>query len=151
MPGIDFLLQWALFAVFFPVFIADAISHVFQLIDGPNGLAGFTGLAGSLSLATIAHQVGLTEHQDILLIIGAAITCAFLGLYSLRPIGLVYCWLQNYVGKFIPLIIHEKLRVHTNRHFKLKTIRQEAGRSVPREGGGTAAGNRRSSPLKHGT
>lgn len=74
MPGIDFLPQWAPFAVFFPLFIADAISHAFKLIDGLNWLAGFTGLTGSLSLATIAHQVGLTEHRDIQLIIGAAIS-----------------------------------------------------------------------------
>ena len=57
----------------FSLFLAVGISHAFNLIDGLNGLAGFTALAAALALATIAHQSGLTEHRDILLTIAAAV------------------------------------------------------------------------------
>ena len=73
MPGLDTALNWSPFAVTFSLFLAVGISHAFNLIDGLNGLAGFTALAAALALATIAHQSGLTEHRDILLTIAAAV------------------------------------------------------------------------------
>ena len=73
IPGLNFTLQWSPFAMAFSVFLAAGISHAFNLIDGLNGLAGFTALAATLSLTTIAHQAGLTEHRDILLTVAAAI------------------------------------------------------------------------------
>jgi UDP-N-acetylmuramyl pentapeptide phosphotransferase/UDP-N-acetylglucosamine-1-phosphate transferase len=71
--GLDTALHWSPFAVAFSLFLAVGISHAFNLIDGLNGLAGFTAFAASLALATIAHQSALTEHRDILLTISAAI------------------------------------------------------------------------------
>ncbi len=71
--GLDTALHWSPFAVAFSLFLAVGISHAFNLIDGLNGLAGFTAFAASLALATIAHQSALTEHRDILLAISAAI------------------------------------------------------------------------------
>jgi len=73
MPGLDSALHWSPFAVTFSLFLAVGISHAFNLVDGLNGLAGFTALAAALALATIAHQSGLTEHRDILLTIAAAV------------------------------------------------------------------------------
>ncbi|MDA9971645.1 glycosyltransferase [Planktomarina temperata] len=73
MPGLDTALNWSPFAVTFSLFLAVGISHAFNLIDGLNGLAGFTALAAALALATIADQSGLTEHRDILLTIAAAV------------------------------------------------------------------------------
>jgi UDP-N-acetylmuramyl pentapeptide phosphotransferase/UDP-N-acetylglucosamine-1-phosphate transferase len=73
IPGLDTALHWSPFAVAFSLFLAVGISHAFNLIDGLNGLAGFTAFAASLALATIAHQSVLTEHRDILLTIAAAI------------------------------------------------------------------------------
>lgn len=73
IPGLDIALQWSPFAIAFSLFLAVGISHAFNLIDGLNGLAGFTALTAALSLATIAHQAGLTEHRDILLTIAVAI------------------------------------------------------------------------------
>ena len=73
IPGLDIIMQWAPFAIAFSVFLAVGISHAFNLIDGLNGLAGLTGIGASLALASIAHQESLTEHRDILIIIGAAI------------------------------------------------------------------------------
>ena len=74
IPGLDIALHWSPFAVAFSLFLAVGISHAFNLIDGLNGLAGFTALAAALALATIADQSGLTEHRDILLTIAAAVT-----------------------------------------------------------------------------
>jgi UDP-GlcNAc:undecaprenyl-phosphate GlcNAc-1-phosphate transferase len=73
IPGLDIALQWSPFAVAFSLFLAVGISHAFNLIDGLNGLAGFTAFAAGLALATIAHKSALTEHRDILLTIAAAI------------------------------------------------------------------------------
>ena len=74
IPGLDIALHWQPIAVAFSLFLAVGISHAFNLIDGLNGLAGFTALAAALALATIAHQSGLTEHRDILLTIAATVT-----------------------------------------------------------------------------
>lgn len=73
VPGFDIALQWSPLAIAFSLFLAVGISHAFNLIDGLNGLAGFTALAASLALATIAQQANLIEHRDILLIIAAAL------------------------------------------------------------------------------
>jgi len=74
IPGLDIALHWSPFAVAFSLFLAVGISHAFNLIDGLNGLAGFTAFAAALTLATIAHQSGLTDQRDMLLTIAAAIT-----------------------------------------------------------------------------
>lgn len=71
IPGFDLAMQWAPFAIAFSLLLAVGISHAFNLIDGLNGLAGITATGASLALTIIAHQSGLTEHRDILLI-----TCA---------------------------------------------------------------------------
>lgn len=67
--------------------MAVGISHASNLIDGLNGLAGFTALAAAFSLATIAHQAGLTEHRDILLTVAAAIA-GFLAFNF--PFGIIF-------------------------------------------------------------
>lgn len=73
IPGLDVALKWAPLAMAFSLFLAVGISHAFNLIDGLNGLAGFTALGAALALAIIADQAGLTVHRDILLTIAAAI------------------------------------------------------------------------------
>ena len=73
IPWLDIALQWSPFAVGFSLFLAVGISHAFNLIDGLNGLAGFTAASAALALALIAHQSGLSGHRDILLIVFAAI------------------------------------------------------------------------------
>ena len=62
-----------MFAITFTTFWAVGISHAFNLIDGLNGLAGFTAIGAAFALATIAHKAGLAEHRDFLLMIAAAI------------------------------------------------------------------------------
>ena len=72
-PGLNLAIQWAPFAIVLSIFLTVGISHAFNLIDGLNGLAGSTALAVAFALAAIAHQAGLTDHRDILLIFAAAI------------------------------------------------------------------------------
>jgi UDP-GlcNAc:undecaprenyl-phosphate/decaprenyl-phosphate GlcNAc-1-phosphate transferase len=73
IPGLDFVMQWAPIGIGFSLFLAAGISHAFNLIDGLNGLSGFIAVGISLSLAAISHQMGLTEHRDVLFILSSAI------------------------------------------------------------------------------
>jgi len=87
LPGLDAALLWSPFAIALSIFVAVAISHAFNLIDGLNGLSGFIGVAAALSLAMIADDVGLSGHRDMLIILAAAIV-GFLLLNF--PFGLVF-------------------------------------------------------------
>ena len=87
LPGLDAALLWSPFAIALSVFVAVAISHAFNLIDGLNGLSGFIGVAAALSLAMIADDVGLSGHRNMLIILAAAIV-GFLLLNF--PFGLVF-------------------------------------------------------------
>mgnify|MGYP006150095903 CR=1 FL=1 len=73
IPGLDLAMQWAPFAIAFSVLLAVGVSHAFNLIDGLNGLSGITAAGASLALAIIAHQAGITEHRDFLLVICAGV------------------------------------------------------------------------------
>ena len=87
LPGLDAALLWSPFAIALSIFVAVAISHAFNLIDGLNGLSGFIGVAAALSLAMIADDVGLSGHRNMLIILAAAIV-GFLLLNF--PFGLVF-------------------------------------------------------------
>ena len=87
IPGFDVVMRWAPLAIAFSLLLAVGISHAFNLIDGLNGLTGMTAVGASLALALIAHQSGLTEHRDILLIICAAV----IGFLALNfPFGQIF-------------------------------------------------------------
>lgn len=73
IPGLDLAMQWTPIGIGFSLFLASGISHAFNLIDGLNGLSGFIAFCVSLSLAVISHQMGLTEHRDVLFILSSAI------------------------------------------------------------------------------
>lgn len=73
IPVLDFAVQWAPIGIGLSLFLATGVSHAFNLIDGLNGLAGFTGAGIGISLATISHQMGLFGHFDVLLILTSAI------------------------------------------------------------------------------
>lgn len=87
VPGLNTAMQWAPFAIGFSIFLAVGISHAFNLIDGLNGLAGFTAVAAAIALAVIAQQAGLVGHRDALVLLGAAI----LGFLVLNfPLGTIF-------------------------------------------------------------
>ena len=107
MPGLDSALHWSPFAVTFSLFLGVGISHAFNLIDGLNGLAGFTALAAALALATIADQSGLTEHRDILLTIAAGCYRLFDFQLSIWQNLFGGCWsLRNWSPAVLDVCIH---------------------------------------------
>ena len=87
LPFLDTILLWSPFAIALSVFVAVAIGHAFNLIDGLNGLSAFIGIATALSLAIIADAAGLSGHRNMLILIAAAIT-GFL-IFNF-PFGLIF-------------------------------------------------------------
>jgi len=73
LPILDKVLFWSPFAIALSVFVAVAISHAFNLIDGLNGLSAFIGISAALALAVMADGVGLSGHRNMLLVLAAAI------------------------------------------------------------------------------
>lgn len=71
----------------FTIFATTGVSHAFNLIDGLNGLAGFTALICSAALAVICAFAGLTDLREVLALLQAAV----LGFLILNfPRGLVF-------------------------------------------------------------
>ena len=58
MPGLDWLLQWPVFAVAFTAFAVGGIANSINIIDGYNGLAGGYAIIVLAALAWVASQVG---------------------------------------------------------------------------------------------
>ena len=87
LPVLDAMLVWSPFAIALSVFVAVAIGHAFNLIDGLNGLSAFIGIATALSLAVIADATALLAHRNMLILIAAAIT-GFL-IFNF-PFGLIF-------------------------------------------------------------
>lgn len=58
MPGLDTLLQFGVCSFAFTVFAVCGIAHAANVIDGLNGLCGFTALLGAIGLAVVAWTVG---------------------------------------------------------------------------------------------
>ena len=87
LPILDRVLFWSPFAIALSIFVAVAIGHAFNLIDGLNGLSAFIGIAVALALAVMADSVGLSGHRNMLLVLVAAIA-GFLLLNF--PFGLVF-------------------------------------------------------------
>lgn len=74
IPVLDFVIQWAPIGIAFSIFFATGVSHAFNLIDGLNGLAGFTATGIALSLAVLSYQLELFEHLNVLFILISAIS-----------------------------------------------------------------------------
>ncbi|MFN4098754.1 MAG: MraY family glycosyltransferase [Pararhodobacter sp.] len=73
VPGLDLLLAWAPLAMLITVIAASTIAHAFNLIDGLNGLAGFTALMAAVGIGGTAMLVGDTEVAAFALVLGAAV------------------------------------------------------------------------------
>ena len=72
-------------AVPFTVFATVGVINALNMIDGLDGLAGGLSLVALLGLAYIAHDAGLTERRDLLLLLGACVA-AFL-IFNMRVPG----------------------------------------------------------------
>lgn len=58
ISGIDFMLQWSLFAIVFTAFAVGGIANAINIIDGYNGLAGGYLILVSTSIAWVSFLVG---------------------------------------------------------------------------------------------
>jgi UDP-GlcNAc:undecaprenyl-phosphate GlcNAc-1-phosphate transferase len=104
LPILDEILFWSPFAIALSIFVAVAISHAFNLIDGLNGLSAFIGIAAALALAVMADGVGLSGHRNMLLVLAAAIAgflllnfpfgWLFLGDAGAYTIGHILVWIS---------------------------------------------------------
>ncbi len=104
LPGLDAALLWLPFAISLSIFVAVAIGHAFNLIDGLNGLSGFIGITAALALAIIADDVGLYGHRNMLIVLAAAIAgfllinfpfgLIFLGDAGAYAIGHILVWIS---------------------------------------------------------
>ncbi len=73
VPGLDLLLAWTPLAVLVTIVAASTLAHAFNLIDGLNGLAGFTALIAAIGIGATALAVGDAEIASFALVLGAAI------------------------------------------------------------------------------
>jgi len=100
---LDFLFAWAPIAVLITVVAASTISHSFNLIDGLNGLSGFTAVFASFGIAVTAVSVGDGEIAAIAVLLAAATTGflmlnfpsgkIFLGDAGAYSLGFLLAWL----------------------------------------------------------
>ena len=73
IPIIDNFLSFGLFAVFFTLFAASGVVNAFNLIDGLNGLASFTGISTAIALSYVAFEVNQIEVLRFLFIFSSCI------------------------------------------------------------------------------
>lgn len=85
--GLDLLMGFAPLAVILTIVSAATISHAFNLIDGLNGLAGFTSLIACIGLVATAKAVGDPEIAAMAFLLAAGIV-AFLALNY--PFGRIF-------------------------------------------------------------
>lgn len=73
VPGLDWLLSFAVLAIFGTIMASAGIAHAFNLIDGVNGLAGLTAVVGAIGIALTGLTVGDAEVFTLACLIGAAV------------------------------------------------------------------------------
>ncbi|MDP1669811.1 MraY family glycosyltransferase, partial [Phaeovulum sp.] len=78
LPGVDFLLGLAPFAILFTVFASAGVCNAFNLIDGMNGLASGTGILVAIGLGYIARKAGAPDFANVAFAMAPAIFGFFL-------------------------------------------------------------------------
>ena len=87
IPGVDTLLMFAPFGIFFTIFATVGVVNAFNLIDGLNGLASYVTVSVAVSLSIIAFQTGETQISIFLVLMVAAV----LGFMVLNfPMGKIF-------------------------------------------------------------
>ena len=87
IPGIDELLMFVPFGVFFTIFATVGVVNAFNLIDGLNGLSSYVTISIAFSLSFIAFQAGNTQTSIFLVLIVATV----LGFMVLNfPMGRIF-------------------------------------------------------------
>lgn len=87
IPGLDLFLHHWMVGIPLTLFATVGIANGFNLIDGVNGLAAVTAVAGAVALGVIAENGGYTTMMDLTLILVAGITGFLLLNY---PFGLIF-------------------------------------------------------------
>ena len=87
IPGVDMLLMFAPFGIFFTIFATVGVVNAFNLIDGLNGLSSYITISVALSLSIIAFQAGNSQISIFLVLMIAAV----LGFMVLNfPMGKIF-------------------------------------------------------------
>ena len=87
LPIIDTILSFWLAGIIFTLIAASGVVNAFNLIDGLNGLAGFTGMFVAISLSFVAFQINQIEVLRFLFVFSACI----LGFMFLNfPLGKIF-------------------------------------------------------------
>lgn len=73
LPGSAWLLSFAIPSLLFTMFAAGGLAHGVNIVDGLNGLAGFTALMILGAIAWVAHQVGDAPIVQLALILAASV------------------------------------------------------------------------------
>lgn len=73
VPGIDYLLAMDAFSFAFTVFAICGVAHATNVVDGLNGLCGFTTLLASIGLAIVAWAVNDSFVLAASCVLGASI------------------------------------------------------------------------------
>jgi UDP-N-acetylmuramyl pentapeptide phosphotransferase/UDP-N-acetylglucosamine-1-phosphate transferase len=87
IPGVDWLMRWAPFAVLLTVFVVTGVANAVNIIDGFNGLASMCVLMMVLALAYVAFQVGDTFIFTAALITAGSVLGFFVWNF---PAGLIF-------------------------------------------------------------
>jgi UDP-N-acetylmuramyl pentapeptide phosphotransferase/UDP-N-acetylglucosamine-1-phosphate transferase len=87
IPGIDYLMLWAPFAIALTVFVVTGVANAVNIIDGFNGLAAMCVLLMMIAIAYVAFQVGDTFVFSAALIITGAVLGFFVWNF---PAGMIF-------------------------------------------------------------
>jgi len=74
LPGSDWLLGFAIASLLFTMFAVGGLAHGLNIVDGLNGLAGFTALMVLGAIAWVATQVGDQPIALIALVVAGSVT-----------------------------------------------------------------------------
>ena len=105
---IDDLLAFGLVGLAFTLFATSGVVNAFNLIDGLNGLASFTGISVAIALSYVAFQVNQVEMLRFLFVFSACI----LGFLLLNfPAGIIFlgdagAYIIGHVLVWSAIIIH---------------------------------------------
>ena len=87
LPLVDNLLSVGIIGIVFTIVATTGVVNAFNLIDGLNGLASFTGISTAISLSFIAFEINQVELLRFLFIFSACI----LGFMFLNfPLGKIF-------------------------------------------------------------
>jgi len=73
LPGSEWLLGFAVASLFFTMFAVGGLAHGINIVDGLNGLAGFTALMVLGAIAWVATQVGDQPVTLIALVLAGSV------------------------------------------------------------------------------